>query len=738
MWNSKGTPNIAPIDSNGQKWLIVMDREGNPVAVLWSEDGLVTQNFLTKFRDGFKDYNTTDNWTEVSKGTNDIIQTDGNAGGSSYLVISKSSLNTDTETVIETKKEFDMPIEISIGLSISQRTLAQDTHIEFVDTDTPDSAVEDITISAIQQATTVLTVTTSAPHGLVPWKSIGIKGCPDSRLNYPSIVVASIPAPNQFTVTAWPAGNITSITAWPYNTAGMKVYFRPSMNYAINGISQAFESASATTSSLYVKSEGGDAFPSGTIAGNHGVTVWSTAPVQLLNLQDTYAFTSSTEYRMAIQADRIQVTDSALDSTAEASARITRTQTIPDPSKKYKFRIRVKNQDSLPIPVAKIVSINKTSNTTSRITLDRDISSILVAGATGTVITLYGVRDQTANVFPNITTPTTVTTIVNSTTIDITHGTAGSGTTSYGGFISISQGGQSIQGVIAQVIQSATLTGGLLTLVGSATWAGASIGDYVDLVSVRNITNGNALGLDGSWKIRNLATTTMILEPVGSTVAPADFALANAGGAVIKRTDVRIPFVRIFDYERQRVEVLQRPSGDAMGGVPVSIKSIPTVTSSVNWAVAVDSAMGNPVAIGGRASNANIAGMSATGDLVAQLMTMIGVSIQRPYSLPEADWTNSLTLTTTADTALQSAGGAGIKKYITAIQLQNTNAVATTLIIKDGTTAKWTVSLPASMTLPIDIEFPTPIQTTANSALNVACGTTGANVLVNAQGYTAP
>lgn len=145
-----------------------MDREGNPVAVLGSEDGLVTQNFLTKFRDGFNQYNTTDNWTEVSKGTGDIVQVDGNAGGSSYLVISKSSLNADTETVLETQKVFTMPFELSIGLSISQRTLAQDTHIEFVDTDPTDAPVEDITISAIQQATTILTVTTSTPHGLVP------------------------------------------------------------------------------------------------------------------------------------------------------------------------------------------------------------------------------------------------------------------------------------------------------------------------------------------------------------------------------------------------------------------------------------------------------------------------------------------------------------------------------------------------------------------------------------------
>lgn len=45
------------------------------------------------------------------------------------------------------------------------------------------------------------------------------------------------------------------------------------MNYAKNGVSLAFENATATNGSIFVKSEGGDSLPSGTIAGNHAVTV---------------------------------------------------------------------------------------------------------------------------------------------------------------------------------------------------------------------------------------------------------------------------------------------------------------------------------------------------------------------------------------------------------------------------------------------------------------------------------
>ena len=117
---------------------------------------------------------------------------------------------------------------------------------------------------------------------------------------------------------------------------------------------------------------------------------------------------------------------------------------------------------------------------------------------------------------------------------------------------------------------------------------------------------------------------------------------------------------------------------------------------------------------------------------------MIGVGIVKPFSLPDADWSYLATLTTTADSAVKAAGGIGIRHYVTAIQVQNTNATATQISIKSATTAVWTVSLPANMAEPRSIEFPTPIQTVANAALNIACGTAGANVLVNMQGYTAP
>jgi hypothetical protein len=88
-------------------------------------------------------------------------------------------------------------------------------------------------------------------------KSFGVFGCSNTLVNYPSLVVASVPGPNQITATAGPGGTIPSQTVT--NPAGAKgsIYFRERFGRARNGVSQIFESATVTNSSLYVRSESG-------------------------------------------------------------------------------------------------------------------------------------------------------------------------------------------------------------------------------------------------------------------------------------------------------------------------------------------------------------------------------------------------------------------------------------------------------------------------------------------------
>ena len=121
--------------------------------------------------------------------------------------------------------------------------------------------------------------------------------------------------------------------------------------------------------------------------------------------------------------------------------------------------------------------------------------------------------------------------------------------------------------------------------------------------------------------------------------------------------------------------------------------------------------------------------------------TLLGVPIVKPYSIPEADWQFACAaggIINTTDVVAKAAGAAGIRNYVTGLQLRNTNAVATEFVVKDGATVIWRGQLPASMVGAEDFTFATPLRGTAATAINVACVTTGAAVYANLQGYQAP
>ena len=705
----------------------------------------ITSNITGKFRESFETYDPINGqkWAET-KAAGDLVYVDGNAVASSYLVISKNPLAAGTETAIETVESYGMPIELAFGASMSQRTLGQEFSVELVSNQAHLPDVMDLEITSITQTTTVLAVTTAEAHGLSVGKSIGILGCSNPVANYPALVVASVPSPTQFTCTAGPGGTIASQTITEPAGAKGYVFFRERLGRARNGASQIFENATVTNASLYTRSESGDAFPSGTVAGSHSTTVGTTAPVQLVNSAYTYAFAPTTEFRINLQADRAQWYDSAVDAVAQTASRLLRTQVCPQPEHDYKLRIRATNNKSLTVPSAQIVSAVKAGTTTATITTATPHGLVL-----NDPVVVYGIRAQGATEFPNLVTATAVASVVDATTFTIVIGTAGT-VTSYGGFVAKVHGGNlmSALGANAVVAQSAvlsTLADGTrqLVLTGNTTWAGLSIGDMAEVVGLREAAAGATLSCDGPWKVANVVTTalTLVLPFSGQRSLPADFGSTNCGGGVIKRTCLRLSFVRLFDYERQRVELLARPTGDISAAAPVAVQNTPAVTmtsTTVAGTTAVDAALPSPVAIGGRASNANITAMSAAGDLVAQLMTMIGAAVNKPYSLPETDFNVALTITGNTAVDIQAAGGAGIKKYLTAFQYQNTNATATTFALRQGTTVLANFSAPASMAAPVDIVFPTPLQTAANATLNIIAATTGANLLVNAQGYTAP
>lgn len=593
------------------------------------------------------------------------------------------------------------------------------------------------TICTVVLETALPPIGSAAAVYLSDW--IHISGLTDTRLNYQNACVKFI-STDRKTITfgfsdeaALPSLAIPAVSP----AAGTaKVYFYNNMAGARSGFGYCFTGTTATSAALVSAFGDGDAKISGTLLGDHRATIGSTAPQYLNGVNGNVDITASSRYRLEARAQECAWLDKGIDNPSTIyNVRAGRSAVKPHTQHALKPRIRLYQPVGMTRPVAEIVSIAKSGTTTATVTHDGSYTF-----QTGNYVTIKGVRDQTN--FAAFTTPVAIT-VLSSTQFTCVLGSAVTAT-SYGGSVVLCNGGIDQPGIIGQTVQSAVLdANGWITLVGNTTWSGLAIGDYVELHGVRESTAGTDLGVDGAWEVAYLSATTLQVKPItninGARVSPAlgALSLTNCGGTAILRTTIRVHDIVIEEWAESRVSLDGQGTSRIDKAMPVNLVAGST-TATVYGNTAVDSAMPNPVAVGGRASNANIAAMSAAGDLVGMLMTMIGAAVVRPYSIPEADWTYTGTLTTNADTAMQAAGGAGIKRYLTAIQVQNTNAVATTLIIKDGTTARHTISLPASMTLPIDLTFPTPIQTTANAALNIACGTAGANVLVNAQGYTAP
>lgn len=523
-----------------------------------------TGNVTKKYRTNCETLPLAQDWT-TTLANGDLLLLDGNCQGASYWVLSKSPFNVGTESIIDGLQAFKLPTEAEFAVHRSQAVLNQEFAIHMVDSAAPAAPPDDIAITAISQATTTLTVTTAAPHNLTSGQSVGIYGCADSRFNYGALVVAVALNPTQFTATAGPGGTITSLTASPAALGAPMLYVRRRLGGSSDGTSIIFENATATNASFYVRASSGDAVASGTAAGNQSTTVATTASAQPINAAGAYSFFPSSKYSLNLQADRVQWHDGAVDSVAATTSRVIRDSLCPDPDKLYKTRIVATNNKGLTAPVGKIVSAVKTASTTATITF-ADPHGLTV----NDYLVGYGVSNQASTAFANLTTAAKVSSIVSPTAITIVWGSSGT-VTAYGGYMSRVNGGAAQNGAIAQVFQSVSISSGILTVTGNATWAGLVIGDLVDIYGVRSSVDGSDLGIDGVYKVRNFSTSTLTLETVTGGPSPADLASTNCGGGVIKRSDFRISAVRIFEYIRERVEFAPRPSTDARSAIQANV-----------------------------------------------------------------------------------------------------------------------------------------------------------------------
>ncbi|WLA80275.1 hypothetical protein [Bradyrhizobium elkanii] len=148
------------------------------------------------------------------------------------------------------------------------------------------------------------------------------------------------------------------------------------------------------------------------------------------------------------------------------------------------------------------------------------------------------------------------------------------------------------------------------------------------------------------------------------------------------------------------------------------VTSSGSITSSVNGDVAHDASdSGNPVKVGWKATTA-LSGITlvSDGDRTDGRAGVDGVQITRPHCNLEDIVTGNATDTSGNSTSCIAAQGAGVKTYLVSVVLCNTSATAITVDIKDGSTVKTSLPLPAGSGCVYNPSIPIP--GTANTAWN--------------------
>lgn len=252
----------------------------------------------------------------------------------------------------------------------------------------------------------------------------------------------------------------------------------------------------------------------------------------------------------------------------------------------------------------------------------------------------------------------------------------------------------------------------------TGTWAGTQ--------SFEVSNDGSAWSSVAGWVVAGAAS------PVTTSTASGHWVLPCAG---------RFFRVRFSTYT-SGLAVVNLVLKNQPAFFPASSPSI-AANSSVNIGqigagaiVAEDSAStANPLIVGGVVRTALPAATVVAGDAVRSTFSRSGQLVCKEFAPGDLDFAVSTTVTTNTQTAIRAAQGADIRQSVTSITFQNTNATATTLTIQDASATLVAFSVPASMTLPVQLDFPTPLRGSANAALNYTAGTTGASILLTVTGF---
>ena len=533
----------------------------------------------------------------VNRAGDDFVTSVAGLNGQSITVLSASPLTTGESYIVNYNKAVMQPCALEFAGSFKQTGVSFATAALFANDPVtgPDTVPSPINIISAYQSSAVDGASYNAVSGTVlhlvlesalpsagsnqtvfvgDW--VNITGFTDSRINYSNACIAFISADRKtISVTfsneaALPSLAIAVVTP-TLGTA--KVHFYNNMSGARNGFGIRFTGAPSTSAAIISIFGGDDNQTSGTLRGDQRTTVASCAPNYVSGAAwGQYEIRASSRYRLETTPSAATLYDKTEQSATQWSLRDTpRTSVKPASGALLYPRFRLYKPVNMTRPIGKIVSISKAGTTTATVNLHAAPAAAL---AVGNVVVLYGVRDQTN--FANST--VTITQVLSPTQFQAVVGSAVTAT-SYGGSCSIVNGGATQPGIITQQVSSVVSRvaegSNWLDVIGGATWSGLSLGDYVDLYGVRELTAGTDVGVDGAWEVAHLGSTTMVLKPVfdiaGNRISPALGTLAsvNCGGTVLIRPTLRAHNLNVSSWTETQVQIDGQGTTDPRKALPM-------------------------------------------------------------------------------------------------------------------------------------------------------------------------
>jgi len=556
------------------------------------------------------------NFAGVNTENGDFVTYVAGLNGQAITALSASPLITGESYVVNTNKAVQQPCAMEVacsfvrggGIGFATASLFANDPVTGADTvPTPINIVSYYQSSADASAPntgvagTVLTLNLETPLPSVgsnqavfigDW--VNITGLVDNRFNYPNACISFIDPTRKIICIKYsdeanlpsilsPASGVTTPTL---GTA--KVNFYNNFSGAKNAFGIKFTGSVATSAAVVSIFGGDDNQVSGTLNGDHRVTLANSNPNYISGgTMGQYEIKANSRYKLVCTPDVSLLMDKAEQSMSYFSPRDTpRTSVKPSTNALLYPRFRLYRPVSMSRPIAKIVSaVKATASTTATITTD--IAHGLV---TGNYVTIKGIRDYATN-FPALATPTVVT-VINATSFTIPFGAAAIAT-SYGGSVIISNGGKDQPGYIASTVQSVVsrIANGnnWLDVVGSVTWAGlVNPGDYINLHGLRSAVNGSDLGLDGVWEVAHIATTIMTVRPVfdfaGTRMSPALGTLTstNCGGTALLRQTLRAHDLAVTSWRESVVSIDGAGTNRLDKAIPIVHASTLSISGNVN------------------------------------------------------------------------------------------------------------------------------------------------------------